>query len=104
MSKTRVYELAQKMGIDNKELIAKLKAVGIEVKNHMAVVEDEDIQKLTAAPKAADQSQGEVRVKPTLIRRRAKVVEEAAAAEAVSEVEVAAAEEQPAAAKELVQV
>ncbi len=105
MSKTRVYELAQKMGIDNKELIAKLKAVGIEVKNHMAVVEDEDIQKLTAATKAVvDQSQGEVRVKPTLIRRRAKVVEEAAVPEALSEEEMAALEEQPAAAKEAAQV
>ncbi len=105
MSKTRVYELAQKMGIDNKELIAKLKAVGIEVKNHMAVVEDDDIQKLTSATKAVvDQSQAEVRVKPTLIRRRAKVVEEAAAPEAPSEEEVAAPEEQPVAAKEVAKV
>jgi translation initiation factor IF-2 len=38
MSKIRVYELAQKMGIENKELIAKLKAVGVEVKSHTAAV------------------------------------------------------------------
>ena len=78
MSKTRVYELAQQMGIDNKELIAKLAAVGVEVKNHMAAIDDADIKKLTAPATVKEVSQEEVRIKPTLIRRRAKVVEAAA--------------------------
>ncbi len=77
MSKTRIYELAQQMGIENKELMARLEAVGVSVKNHMAVIDDADIKKLTAPATTIvkDVSQEEVRVKPTLIRRRAKVVE-----------------------------
>jgi translation initiation factor IF-2 len=75
MSKTRVYELAQQMGIDNKELMAKLKAIGVEVTTHMAAIDDADIKKLTAPATVKEVSQEEVRIKPTLIRRRAKVVE-----------------------------
>jgi translation initiation factor IF-2 len=87
MNKTRVHELAQKMGIENKELIARLKAVGVEVTSHMSVVSEEDMLKLSpTAPVAKETSQEEVRVKPTVIRRRAKV----------SETPVVATEEQPA--------
>ncbi|HSP47926.1 MAG TPA: translation initiation factor IF-2 [Clostridiaceae bacterium] len=43
MSKIRVHELAKELDITSKELIAILKdEFGIEVKNHMSVVEDED--------------------------------------------------------------
>jgi translation initiation factor IF-2 len=76
MSKTRVYELAQQMGIENKELIARLKAVGVEVKTHMAVIDEADIKKLTApAQQTREVSKEEVRVTTTIIRRRAKVME-----------------------------
>ena len=80
MSKTRVYELAQQMGIDNKELMAKLADLGVPVKNHMAVIEDADVKALSAPAQTThkDVSQEEVRVKPTLIRRRAKAVEPSA--------------------------
>jgi len=89
MSKTRVYELAQQMGIENKELMSRLKAIGVEVSNHMAAIDDADIKKLTAPATVKEVSQEEVRVKPTLIRRRAKVVE-TVAEEAPEEVEVEA--------------
>ncbi|QXE91137.1 translation initiation factor IF-2 [Geomonas subterranea] len=77
MSKTRVYELAQQMGIDNKELMARLAEAGVQVKNHMAVLEDSDIKAVSAPAQTPHKevSQEEVRVKPTLIRRRAKAVE-----------------------------
>jgi len=43
LSKIRVYELAKELEITSKELIAILKdEFGIEVKNHMSVVEEED--------------------------------------------------------------
>ncbi len=78
MNKTRVHELAQKMGIDNKELIARLNAAGVDVKSHMAIVSDEDIKKLTPSDEAVKETpQEEVRVKPTVIRRRPKAVPEA---------------------------
>ena len=84
MSKTRVYELAQQLGIDNKELMARLAALGEPVTNHMAVIEDAVVKTLTAPAQQQttahkDVSKEEVRVKPTLIRRRAKVSEEPAA-------------------------
>jgi translation initiation factor IF-2 len=93
MSKTRVYELAQQMGIDNKELMARLAALGVPVTNHMAVIEEADVKALSAPAQThhKDASQEEVRVKPTLIRRRAKVAEasdvapESAAVEAPQE-------------------
>ncbi|HJV65699.1 MAG TPA: translation initiation factor IF-2 [Geomonas sp.] len=92
MSK-RVYEIAQQLGVDNKEVMAKLAEMGRDVKNHMAVIDDADIKVLTAPAQAPHKevSQEEVRVKPTLIRRRAaKPAEPAAEAPAA---EAASAEE-----------
>jgi len=79
MSKIRVHELAQKMGIENKELIVRLKAIGVEISNHMAAI-DEDVAKKLQAPATVtmtvkDVAQEETRVSSTVIRRRAKVVE-----------------------------
>ncbi|WP_040205012.1 translation initiation factor IF-2 [Neobacillus jeddahensis] len=48
MSKVRVYEYAKKHNISSKEIINKLKEMNIEVSNHMATIEDEDIKKLDA--------------------------------------------------------
>lgn len=104
MSKTHVYELAKKMGIENKELIARLKSLGIEVKSHLSVLEEEDVRRVTAppAPPKGVQQQEEVRVTTTVIRRRPKVVapppEEAAAPASPEVVEPtpAVAEEVPA--------
>lgn len=45
-TKTRVYELADKMSIDSKELMARLQAIGVPIKNHMAVIDEEDVFKL----------------------------------------------------------
>ncbi|WP_298435313.1 translation initiation factor IF-2 [Geobacter sp.] len=78
MSKIHVYELAKQLGIENKELIARLKSHGIEVKSHMSVLEDDDVKKVTAPapPKAVSaKEQEEVRVTTTVIRRRPKVAE-----------------------------
>ncbi|NMM65694.1 translation initiation factor IF-2 [Clostridium sp. P21] len=45
MSKIRVYELAKELGISSKELISiLLDEFGIEVKNHMGVIEEEDAE------------------------------------------------------------
>jgi len=87
MSKTRVYELAQEMGIDNKELMAKLADLGMPVSNHMAVIDDAALKALHAPAHTTvkDVPQEEVRVKPTLIRRRAKAVEPNAETPAVEE-------------------
>ena len=102
MSKIRVHELAQKMGIENKELIVRLKAIGVEISNHMAAI-DEDVAKKLQAPATVtmtvkDVAQEETRVSSTVIRRRAKVVEKVVEVSAEEAQTVAAAPEIPEAA------
>ena len=48
MAKIRVYELAKNLNKDSKEIIEILKKNGVEVKNHMSSVTDEDAAKVTA--------------------------------------------------------
>ena len=48
MAKIKVYELAQEIGVKSAEILALLKNKGIEVKSHMSVLEDgqvEDVRK-----------------------------------------------------------
>ncbi|MCT4544177.1 MAG: translation initiation factor IF-2 [Vallitalea sp.] len=47
MSKVRVYEIAKKLGLSNKELLATLKEFDIEVKNHMSSLTDEEASIIT---------------------------------------------------------
>ena len=42
MPNIRIYELAKMLKIENKELIEKLKELGIEVKSHMSGLKEED--------------------------------------------------------------
>ena len=42
MPKVRIYELAKMLKIENKELIEKLKELGIDTKSHMSVLTEED--------------------------------------------------------------
>lgn len=44
----KVYELAKEMGITSKELIARAEAKNIAVKNHMSVLNDEDVRVLSS--------------------------------------------------------
>ncbi|MEJ2471278.1 MAG: translation initiation factor IF-2 [Desulfuromonadales bacterium] len=85
MAKIRVYELATRMGLDNKDAVDKLQQAGIEVKSHMSVLDEETARDFeaaqTAAPAedAADEETVEVKVKEErissgLIRRRRKTV------------------------------
>lgn len=46
MSKIRVYEYAKKQNVSSKEIITKLKEMNIEVSNHMAMLDDEVVNKL----------------------------------------------------------
>lgn len=46
MSKIRVYELAKELDIESKELLTKIKRMGIEVKSHMSGLEDEDAERV----------------------------------------------------------
>jgi translation initiation factor IF-2 len=100
MAKVRIYELAKELDMDSKELVEKLKAGGLSIKNYMSTL-DED-----AVAKARDIVAGvvsevieEKRIRPTVIRRRKKTVAvepekvEAEAPEEEAEEEVAKAAE-----------
>ena len=56
MAKMKVYELAKEMGMESKDLLAVMKNKGIEVKSHMSVLEDEQVENLKNAMKAPGKS------------------------------------------------
>ena len=51
MSKVRVHELAKTLGINSKDLISKLKELGVEVKSNLSAVDDDVVKKITAIVK-----------------------------------------------------
>ncbi|MFQ7475749.1 translation initiation factor IF-2 N-terminal domain-containing protein, partial [Anaerotignum sp.] len=46
MSKMRIYELAKQLGVANKELMEKMKSVGMEANSHMSMIEESDADKI----------------------------------------------------------
>jgi len=93
MAKIRVYELATKLGLDNKEIVDKLNQAGIEVKNHMSAIEEEVALKFEVgqsghADENVEVKVNEERISSGLIRRRRKTVavEEPEPEEVASEV------------------
>ena len=106
MSKKRVYELARELGIENKELIARLEKLGITVKSHSSTLEDADVGRVQRDMLSGEPHElVEKRIKSTVIRRRAvrpaaveeepEPAEEKAAAEPVREEKPEEKEEAP---------
>ncbi len=52
----KVYELASDLGLGAIELVEKLKSIGMNVRNHMVALSDEEVAKATAAFGAAKQA------------------------------------------------
>ncbi|MBR5705227.1 MAG: translation initiation factor IF-2 N-terminal domain-containing protein, partial [Deltaproteobacteria bacterium] len=46
MGKIRLYELAQRLGADSKTLIERFARLGVEVKSHMSMLEEKDVQRI----------------------------------------------------------
>ena len=85
MAKIRVYELATKMGLDNKDVVEKLQQAGVEVTNHISALAEDVGQKFEAemagkdvdAPRldeGVEVKVNEERISSGLIRRRRKTV------------------------------
>jgi translation initiation factor IF-2 len=75
MSKKRVYELAKELGMDNKDLIARLAKIGIAVKSHSSTLEDADLDRIRRELSVGGARETvEKRIKSTVIRRRSIVV------------------------------
>lgn len=73
MSKIRVSNLAERLGLETREVLTRLKDIGVDAKTATSLVEEEVINKLTP-PQPKEGDADEVRVTTTIIRRRAKVV------------------------------
>jgi translation initiation factor IF-2 len=71
--KVRLYEVAKDLGLANKDLVAKVRALGIEVKNHMSNLDSEDVVRIKRAiDKERQANLVEERLSSTVIRRRSK--------------------------------
>ncbi|MDE7185230.1 MAG: translation initiation factor IF-2 N-terminal domain-containing protein, partial [Lachnospiraceae bacterium] len=57
MAKMKVYELAQEIGVKSAEILALLKNKGIEVKSHMSVLEDRQVEDVRSTLKAPAKSE-----------------------------------------------
>src|SRR5215831_5636913 len=52
----RVYEIAKEVGIPNKDLIAKIRALGLEVNNHMSSLDPDDVVRIKRSLEKEKQS------------------------------------------------
>ena len=75
MAKVRVYELARELDMESKELVDKLNAGGLVIKNYMSTLDEETSAKARKIVSGiVSQVVEEKRIKSTVIRRRKKVV------------------------------
>ena len=72
MAKIRVYELAKSLNKDSKEIIEILKKNGVEIKNHMSSVSDEEAEKVRArfAGSKPDKAEKPVKAAPSSEERK----------------------------------
>jgi len=97
MSKVRVYEVARELGMGNRELLSRIQALGIQVRNHMSALEPAEVDRVRRAlDKDKAENTIEERITKTVIRRRTKkkkkpAKEEPAAAPAEAKEKPAAA-------------
>jgi translation initiation factor IF-2 len=77
MAKVRVYELARELSMESKDLVDKLIAAGANVKNYMSTLDDDEVAKAREIVSGVvSEVIEEKRIKPTVIRRRKKIVVE----------------------------
>ena len=98
MSNVRVYELAKELKMNSGELVEKLKGAGLSINNYMSALDSADLARAKGyLSGATSEVFEEKRIKPTVIRRRKKIIpkvlEEMKAEEAAVETEVAASPE-----------
>ncbi len=69
----RLYELAKELGIANKELVERVRSLGIDVKNHMSNLDTDDVTRVKRSlEKDRTANLVEERLSSTVIRRRTK--------------------------------
>lgn len=71
----RVYELAKELQMGSNELVERLKNAGFPINNHMSALDGDEVGRVRDyLSGATDEIFEEKRIKPTVIRRRKKVV------------------------------
>src|SRR5205809_7341823 len=69
----RLYELAKDLNLSPTDLVAKVRAMGIDVANHMSHLESVDVDRVRrAVDRERLENLEEVRLNDTVIRRRSK--------------------------------
>ncbi len=72
--KVRVYELAKEFGLAPKDLVPKLRAMGVDVANHMSAVDTADADRIRrSVERERQESLVETRLNDTVIRRRSRL-------------------------------
>ena len=82
-NKTKIHEIAKKMGLSSKEVLEKAHALGIEVSSHLSGVDEQDAKKIEESLKTATnnteenpkkqkekKTKKEVKEEPVIIRRQ----------------------------------
>ncbi len=74
MAKVRVYELAKELSIESKILVEKLVAGGMDIKNYMSTMDEQEIERARGIISGKiSEVVVEKRIKSTVIRRRKKI-------------------------------
>jgi len=75
MGKLRVYELAKEVKMSSNELVERLKSAGFSINNYMSSLDMDDVGRAKDyLSGATDEILEEKRIKPTIIRRRKKMI------------------------------
>ncbi|MDY0269825.1 translation initiation factor IF-2 [Trichloromonas sp.] len=77
MGKTKVFELAQKLGLELRTVMDRLRKAGVEVKSEKSFLDDDDLRKFEAQDSAQAEVVEEERITSGVIRRRRKDVKPA---------------------------
>ena len=76
----KIFELAKELGVDNKELVAKAKELGMKVSSHLSAITDEEIKKLKSEmsnkPKKEKEEKSNIKTTGNVIIRRQVIVNE----------------------------
>ena len=76
MGKIKVHELAKKLGVSSKDIVDKATELGIEAKNHLSSMEEDDAKKIEAKLKGNKKEvQEKVQTGPVIIRRQVIMTE-----------------------------
>ena len=75
MGKLRVYELAKEVKMSSNELVERLKSAGFSINNYMSSLDMDDVGRAKDyLSGATDEILEEKRIRPTIIRRRKKII------------------------------